>query len=530
MLTIMGRLRNRRYNERLEPCMSTELPPLDLVSTGVPGLDDVLMGGFLRRGFYLLQGDPGSGKTTVALQFVQARLKAGDRCLYVSLTESRADLENACRSHGWTLEGLELRDLTRSGADLEAQSQVSVFHPADTELSDLIKAVREEVERVQPLHLVFDGLSELRLLSGEALRYRRTLLSLKELFAGKGITSLLLDDRSAAFGEMQPESLVGGNIVLDRFMPGYGRARRRLSVSKVRGSHFREGFHDYEIVTGGVIVYPRLVAGEHRDESRTQLCPSGVKNLDAMLHGGLSAGSTTLLLGPAGAGKSTAAMQFVVHALQSGKKAAVYVFDEVMHTLIERSEKLCGEKQGGIAAFIKEGVLHAQQVDPAEKSPGAFAHEVRRAVSAGAEVVVIDSLNGYLNAMPEERFLTAHLHELFAYLNQKGILTIIVVAQHGMMANGGQAGGIDVSYLADTALLFRYYEAEGEVQQAISVLKKRTGPHERSIRRLTIDESGFNVGDPLRHFHGIMTGVPSYQGAAMPSASEQLSRAARLEP
>src|SRR3954468_5480139 len=278
--------------------MNVDLNSLDFVSTGVPGLDDVLLGGFLRRGFYLLQGDPGSGKTTVALQFVQARLKAGDRCLYVSLTESRADLENACRSHGWTLEGLELRDLTRSGADLEAQSQVSVFHPADTELSDLIKTVRDEVERVDPLHIVFDGLSELRLLSGDPLRYRRTLLSLKELFAGKGITSLVLDDRSSAFGEMQPESLVGGNIVLERFLPGYGRARRRLSVTKVRGSHFREGFHDYEIVTGGVVVYPRLVASEHHQDFGTQLCASGVENLDLMLRGGLSAGSTTLLLGP----------------------------------------------------------------------------------------------------------------------------------------------------------------------------------------------------------------------------------------
>jgi len=279
-----------------------------------------------------------------------------------------------------------------------------------------------------------------------------------------------------------------------------------------------------------VIVYPRLVASEHHDEFRTQLCPSGVKNLDVMLHGGLSAGSTTLLLGPAGAGKSTAAMQFVVHALNSGKKAAVYVFDEVMHTLLDRSEKLCGAKPGGIAAFIEEGALHVQQVDPAEKSPGAFAHEVLRAVSAGAQVVVIDSLNGYLNAMPEERFLTTHLHELFAYLNQKGILTIIVVAQHGMMASGGHAGGIDVSYLADTALLFRYYEAEGEVRQALSVFKKRTGPHERSIRQLTINESGFNVGETLRHFHGVMTGVPSYQGPTLPTAAEQLSRSDRVEP
>ncbi|HKO49740.1 MAG TPA: ATPase domain-containing protein [Polyangiaceae bacterium] len=487
-------------------------------STGVKGLDDVLHGGLLRAGFYLLQGDPGSGKTTLALQFVQARLQAGERSLYVSLTESRADLESACLSHGWSLEGLELRDLTRSGADLEAQSQVSVFHPADTELSDLIKAVKEEVERVQPQHIVFDGMSELRLLAGEPLRYRRTLLSLKELFAGQGITALLLDDRSGAFGSSQPESLVGGNIVLERFTPTYGRTRRRLLVTKVRGSDFVEGYHDYDIVVGGLVVYPRLMAKEHGGAFTAEVLSSGVKNLDIMLHGGLAAGSTTLLLGPAGVGKSTAAMQFVISALKRQQKAAVYVFDEVRHTLVDRAEKLCLGTPGGIEGFVSEGLLHIQQVDAAEKSPGAFAHEVRRAVAEGARVVVIDSLNGYLNSMPEERFLTTHLHELFAFLNHSGVLTIIVVAQHGMMAASSRDGSIDVSYLADSVLLFRYYEANGEVNQAISVFKKRTGPHERSICRLVIDESGFSVGEPLRQFRGIMTGVPQYRDVDMGGA------------
>jgi circadian clock protein KaiC len=364
---------------------------------------------------------------------------------------------------------------------------------------------------VKPRHVVFDGLSELRLLSGEPLRYRRTLLSLKELFASNRVTALLLDDRSGPFGATQPESLVGGNIVLERLMPTYGRARRRLSVTKVRGAHFREGFHDYEILTGGVVVYPRLVAGEHQEQFAEELCSSGISNLDKMLFGGLSAGSTTLLLGPAGAGKSTIAMQFVVAGLKRGKKAAVYIFDEVRHTLIERSEKLCLGKTGGITAFINEGALHVQQVDPAEKSPGAFAHEVRRAVAEGARVVVIDSLNGYLNAMPEDRYLVTHLHELFAYLNQIGVLTIIVVAQHGMLASGANAGNVDVSYLADTVLLFRYYEAAAQVNQALSVFKKRTGPHERSIRQLSIDSSGVSVGKPLTQFRGIMTGVPQYR-------------------
>ena len=481
-----------------------------VISTGIDGLDNVLLGGFLPASFCLIQGDPGSGKTTLALQFIQTRLRAHERCLYVSLTESRHDLENTCRSHGWSLEGLELQDLTRVRDTLQSQSQESVFHPADTELSEIMGLVLAEVERIRPQCVVFDGLSELRLLSAEPLRYRHQLLALKEFFTRQGALVLLLDDRSSAFAGFQPESLVGANIVLERYLPAYGRARRRLFVTKVRGSHFREGFHDYEIVTGGLVVHPRLVASEHHAPHTPRLCSSGVTNLDAMLHGGLTSGSTTLLLGPAGAGKSTISIQFVVNALNEGKKAAIYLFDEVMQTLVDRSEKLCFGKPGGFQAYVDEGRLHAQQIDPAEMSPGAFAHEIRRAVESGAEVIVIDSLNGYLNAMPEDRFLTTHLHELFAYLNQKGVLTLLVVAQHGMVVGSNAHLDMDVSYLADTVLLFRYFEAQGEVHQALSVFKKRTGPHERTIRQLTIDGGGVSVGEPLRQFRGIMTGVPVY--------------------
>jgi circadian clock protein KaiC len=414
---------------------------------------------------------------------------------------------------------VELRDLTRS---LTQDTQASVFHPADTELTEIMNIVKQEVERVRPAHVVFDGMSELRLLSGDPLRYRRQLLSMKDYFSEQRATVLLLDDRTSPFGEVQPESLVGANIMLDRSLPAYGRARRRLFVTKVRGSHFREGYHDYEIVTGGVLVHPRLVAGEHHGQFNAELCESGIANLDAMLHGGLAMGSTTLLLGPAGAGKSTVSVQFVMNALKHGSKAAIYVFDEVMHILIERSEKLCFGKPGGFNAYVQEGALHAQQVDPAEMSPGAFAHEVRRAVENGAKVVVIDSLNGYLNAMPEERFLTTHLHELFAYLNQKGVLTIIVVAQHGMLSGMNVHGDVDVSYLADTVLLFRYFEAEGAVNQALSVFKKRTGSHERTIRELRIDRNGLQVGQPLEQFKGVMTGVPQYLGS--PAAAPGLQR------
>lgn len=495
-----------------------------MIPTNIPGLDNVLLGGFLPDAFYLIQGDPGSGKTTLALQFMQGRLKAGERCLYISLTESRRDLESTCRSHGWSLEGLELRDLTHATGDLTESSEASVFHPADTELSEMMQVIAADAERVKPTCVVFDGLSELRLLSGDRLRYRRQLLALKEFFATKSATVLVLDDHSSAFPGVQPESLVGGSLVLERHLPVYGRARRRLFVTKVRGSNFREGYHDYEIVTGGLLVHPRLVAGEHHDAFAPGLCASGIPNLDAMLHGGLNAGSTTLLLGPAGAGKSTVSTQFVVNALKRGKKAAIYVFDEVMHIMIERAEKLCFGKPGGFASYVTEGLLHAQQIDPAEMSPGAFAHEVRRAVEEGAHVVVIDSLNGYLNAMPQESFLTTHLHELFAYLNQKGVLTIMVVAQHGMLA-AGAVGDVDVSYLADTVLLFRYFEANGEVNQALSVLKRRTGPHERTIRELKIDSKGVQVGEPLRHFRGILSGVPQYWSGPPPPAADDIDTA-----
>jgi circadian clock protein KaiC len=474
--------------------------------TGDHGLDDVLMGGFLSKGFYLVQGDPGSGKTTLALQFVQRRLLDNARCLYVSLTESRADLERTCQSHGWSLEHVGLLDLTQKFVAL-SENPSSVYDPADTELSEIVKAISDECARTRPECVVFDGVSEIRLLAGDPLRYRHQLLMLKEFFAKSGATVLLLDDRTQKFNDTQPESLVGGSLVLERFLPAYGRTRRRLHVSKVRGSNFREGYHDYEIVTGGLRVHPRLVAGEHHEEFVRELRPSGLTNLDAMLHGGLAAGSTTLLLGPAGAGKSTVSMQFVVSALRQGHKAAVYVFDEVMHLLIERSEKLCFGKAGGFMSYVNEGLLHAQQIDPAEMSPGAFAREVCRAVEWGAKVIVIDSLNGYLNAMPEERFLTTHLHEMFAYLNQNGVLTLVVAAQHGMVSAPNSSNEIDVSYLADTVLLFRYFESDGQVNQALSVLKRRNGPHERSIRQLTIDARGIQIGEPLRQFRGIMAGL-----------------------
>jgi circadian clock protein KaiC len=483
-----------------------------MISTGVPGLDEVLFGGFVRTGFYLVQGDPGAGKTTLALQYALARVKSNEKCLYVTLTESRSELEFSCSSHRWSMEGIHLCDLSRSAANLSGEPELSVFHPSETELGETTKAIIAEVNRVKPAHIVFDGLAELRLMAGDALRYRRQLLSLKGYFTDRGITALCLDDRTFKFGDVQPESVVGGNIVLERILPEYGRARRRLYVTKIRGGDFREGYHDYELTRQGMLVHPRLVAAEHHDRFSHETMSSGSANLDDLLGGGVSAGTTTLLLGPAGVGKSTAAMLYVTAALKQKQKAAVYIFDEVLGTMIERTEKLCLGKEGGVRAYIEEGLLHAQQVDPAEMSAGAFAYEVRTAVERGAKIVVIDSLNGYLNAMPEERYLTAHLHEMFAYLNQKGVITIIVVAQHGMVMANKTGGDIDVSYLADTVLLFRYYEAEAEIKQAISVFKKRTGPHKRTIHELRIGTDGVKVGAPLKGLKGIMTGIAEYSG------------------
>jgi circadian clock protein KaiC len=483
------------------------------IPTGIAGLDNVLIGGLTKSGFYLIQGDPGAGKTTMALQYSMTRAAANEKVLYVSLTETRDDLNNSAASHKWNIDGIHICDLSRSAGNLAGQPEVSVFHPSETELGETTQAIISEVEKVKPQHIIFDGLSEMRLLAGDPLGYRRQLLSLKGYFYDRDITVLALDDRTFQMGEIQPESLVGGNIVLERILPVYGRSRRRLFVTKIRGGGFREGYHDYEIIQGGMVVHPRLVAAEHHDRFSEEVTASGIANLDEMLNGGLAAGTTTLLLGPAGVGKSTVGMQYVITALKRGHKAAVYVFDEVLGTMIERTEKLCLGKPGGVRAYIQEGKLHAQQIDPAEMSAGAFSHEVRRSVENGAKVIVIDSLNGYLNAMPEERFLTTHLHEMFSYLNQEGVTTILVVAQHGLMTLGtGRANDIDVSYLADTVLVFRYFEADAEIKQAISILKKRTGKHERSIRQLVIEETGVKVGEPLKGFFGIMTGVPEYHG------------------
>lgn len=466
------------------------------LATGVPGLDVILKGGVLKGGFYLLQGGPGSGKTTVGLQYLLNRVKAGERVLYITFTESRREMEMICNSHGWPFDQIELCDLVQSSLDPIEQTRSSIFYPSETQLGDVMKHIISEIERVTPSHVVVDGLSELRLLAGSPVRYRRQLLSLKMFLEHRGITTLLLDDNAPESEVHAHQAIVGANIVLETTLPQYGRARRRLYVGKVRSAEFQEGFHDYEIREGGLFVFPRLVSPVHPQRAERCFSSSGIPNLDQMFQGGLLTGTSSVFIGPSGVGKSTLAMQFVANGLKRGLKAAVYTFDEILSTFLARAERLsfAGER-GALKTYLEDGRLTARQVDPAELTPGSFAQEVRDAVDSGVTIVVIDSLNGYINAMPEERLLSTHLHELVSYLNQRNVITIMVVAQHGVMR--GSVADFNVSYLADTILLFRYFEANGEIRRGLSVFKNRTGPHEHTMRLLSFTDAGIVVAEPI---------------------------------
>jgi circadian clock protein KaiC len=482
------------------------------MATGNEGLDQILEGGFPANRVYLVEGDPGTGKTTLALQFLLEGARRGEPVLYVTLSETREELTAVAGSHGWSLDGVNIHELAPSEESLKAETQYTIFYPSEVELGDTTNAVIEEVERIQPRRVVFDSLSEMRLLARDPLRYRRQILALKQFFAGRQCTVLLLDDRTSTDGDLQVQSIAHGVLMLEQMAVDYGGERRRLRVVKLRGSRFRGGFHDFTIQTGGVEVYPRLVAADHRREFVKESVSCSVPELDALLGGGLDRGTSTLIMGPAGSGKSSIAAQFIACAARRGERAAAFIFDEGISIHLARAAGLGND----IRSDVEEGRIHAQQIDPAELSPGEFAHRVRQAVEQdGARFVVIDSLNGYLQAMPDERFLTAQIHELLTYLNQQGVVTLLVMAQHGFL--GAEMGTpADVSYLADTVILLRYFEAGGAVRRAISVVKKRTGFHEDTIRELRLSSKGIKVGEPLSKFQGVLTGIPVYTGGVDP--------------
>ena len=485
------------------------------ISTGIAGLDDILRGGFTPDRLYLVEGAPGSGKTTLALQFLMDGARRGERCLYITLSETKRELLDIAASHGWSLDGIDIYEMAPSEKTLSPDHQLTMFHASELELSETIEAVLGEVERIGPRRIAFDSLSEVRLLAQNPLRYRRQILALKQYFSGRQSTVLFLDDRTSTAEDLQLHSIVHGVICLDQRVTDYGAERRQILVSKMRGVQFRGGLHDFVIRRGGLDIYPRLVAAEHRKAFGARNIVSGLEELDVLLGGGLPAGSSTLLLGPAGCGKSTIGMQYAIAAAERGERAAMYIFDETVNTLLTRAHGL------GMPfdRHIDAGLITVQQVDPAELAPGEFAAIVRRAAEGKdangrpAAVLMIDSLNGYLNSMSEEKQLVAQLHELFTYLNHRGTTTLVTVAQSGMVASAMRSP-VDTTYLADNVVLFRFFESFGQVRRAISAVKKRGGPHERTIRELSFGPGGLAIGAPLEEFQGVLTGVPTYHGSA----------------
>jgi circadian clock protein KaiC len=485
----------------------------EVAATGIPGLDDILCGGLTPFRLYLIEGVPGSGKTTLAMQYLMEGVRNGEPALYVTLSETEEELRAMARSHNWPLDGVTIRELVPPEESLQPAEQYTMFHPAEVELSETTRTILSDVERLKPTRLVFDSLSELRLLAGDPLRYRRQLLALKQFFRGRRCTVLLLDDLTSSGRDLQVQSIAHGVLVLEQLLPEYGADRRRVRVLKHRGRRFRGGYHDYLIGTGGLQVYPRLVAAEHRTDLDEQKFSSGISTLDELLGGGLERGTSTLIVGAAGTGKSSLAAQFVTAAAGRGQRSAMFIFDESKNTLLSRMSGLGVD----LRQHVENGTVSIRQVDPSELTPGEFAWTIRREVEEGqAKVVVIDSLNGYLNAMPGERFLTIHLHELLMFLGEKGVATLLIGAHQGMM--GPMITPVDASYLADAVVLLRYFEARGEIRQAISVMKKRGGRHERSIRDFSLESDGIQVGQPLKGFRGILTGVPVETGASLGEA------------
>ncbi|MDX3908282.1 MAG: ATPase domain-containing protein [Sphingobium sp.] len=475
--------------------------------TGVRGLDDVLVGGLTRGRVYLLEGSPGAGKTTIATQFLIHGAARGEKCLYVTLSETEEELRDSARSHGWNLDNIELFELVPPESLLDEQQQQSLLYSSDLELGETTRRIFDTFERVKPDRIVLDSLSEIRLLAQSSLRYRRQILALKHFFSTQNATVLMLDDMTAEVADKTVHSVAHGVIRLEELSPGYGPERRRMRVVKYRGRKFRGGYHDFIIATGGVQIFPRLVSAEHRTSFSRDVITSDTPELDALLGGGVERGSSVLVLGPAGTGKSLLGLVFVAAAVARGERAAMFVFDEEIGLLFNRAKGLGIDMQ----AMVDDGNLMIEQVDAAELSPGEFSERVRNCVEKHkVRTIIIDSLNGYQASMPEENALILHMHELLQYLNRQGATTFLTVAQHGLV--GDMKSPVDVTYLADTVVLLRYFEAAGRVRRAISIIKKRTGAHEDTIREFRIGSFGIRLGQPLTGFQGVLRGVPSFTG------------------
>ncbi|MPR11151.1 ATPase domain-containing protein [Microvirga tunisiensis] len=485
-----------------QPLDATPLP------SGVPGLDPILNGGYASNRAHLIEGRPGCGKTTLGLQFLLDGVAAGERCLYITLSESKRELLNVAERHGWSLDGIDIYELVPPELSLDPKQLQTLVHSSDLELGETVRMALEEIERVKPSRVVFDSLSEIRLLSQGSLRYRRQVLALKSFFLLNNATVLMLDDLTSEQDDLNLHSISHAVIRLEQLAPVYGAEKRRIRVIKMRGTDFRGGYHDMVIRRGGVHVFPRLIAAEHHREFDSEAATSGVAELDALLGDGLHRGTSTLIVGPSGVGKSSLALAYVQAALNRGETSLIISFDETKRIFLKRATSIGMD----VAPHVETGTLQIEQVDPADLSPGEFSSLVRESVeAAGARVVVIDSLTGYLNAMPEEEFVALQMHELLTYLNQQGVVTILILAQHGMV--GQMATPIDMTYLSDAVVLMRFFEAQGRIRRAISVIKKRTGSHEDTIREYRIDSAGVRVGEPLKNFRGVLTGVPTYEGA-----------------
>ncbi len=475
--------------------------------TGVSGLDEILTGGYPSNRAHLIEGKPGSGKTTLGMQFLLQGVREGERCLYITLSETKRELRAVAQTHGWSLDEITIFELVPPELSLDPKQQQTLLHASDLELGETVQMAIQEIERLKPQRIVFDSLSEIRLLSQSPLRYRRQVLALKHFFLLHDATVLMLDDLTSDQDDLNLHSISHGVIRLENSAGQYGPERRRLRVIKMRGMRFDGGYHDYVLRKGGLVLYPRLEPGDEEGPSfEAPQAQSGVAELDALLGGGLDRGTSTLLIGPSGSGKSSMATQYLRAALERGEPGLLITFDETKRILMSRTRGIGID----LERHVNSGLLDLHQVDPARLSPGELAWLIRERVEGGKRFVVIDSLTGYLNAIPDEQYMLLQMHELLTYLNQHGVVTILVLAQHGLV--GTMATPIDMTYISDTVVMLRFFEAGGRIRRAVSVLKKRTGFHEDAIREYAISSEGVRIGAPLTGFQGVLSGVPTFHG------------------